>query len=57
MRKKDVFLLAPHERVAILYFKVHKQPQKYSKQSTGVPAIHADSIYPWRRYDRHGDML
>ena len=39
-------LLAPNDRGAILYLKVHKrQPQKHSKQSRDVPAIHADSIY------------
>jgi hypothetical protein len=41
-----VFLLTPNERGAILNLKVHKrQPQKHSKQSRDVPAIHADSIY------------
>jgi hypothetical protein len=41
-----VFLLAPNDRGAILYLKVHKrQPQKHSKQSRDVPAIHADTIY------------
>jgi hypothetical protein len=40
------FLLAPNDRGAILYLKVHKrQPQKHSKQSRDVPAIHADTIY------------
>jgi len=41
-----VFLLATNDRGAIPYLNVHKrQPQKHSKQSRDVPAIHADSIY------------